>query len=386
MKLSPDSQELENFISSYKLKKFELSPSNVTFMKKIYDLLYNAYNQKSRNIKEYFPDTNINNSEAIDSSLQGIQSDIKLKYNKQFNFEFTIGSRKFYLHMFFPNNAIKSECVSECNKNLQYIYCWLYIANHLARNKYSKELTINITFTNHKKQKPNVNQIFESKHVNTAYTYACREITTITIFRKEEWFKVLIHETFHSMGLDFVCMDNTLIENKIGELFPVKKDDIRVYETYCEMWAEIFNVLFIAFFESKRRDYKTVVKKMNKMLVNEAYFSLYQMNKVLETYHLSYEDLLTARKVYRENTYVLSYYILKSILMCFMNTFIEWCDTHNKGIMFRKNTDTLREFGQLIEMLHKHEVFIENIKRIKNMKSSSVFVKNTMRMSLYEMG
>jgi hypothetical protein len=188
------------------------------------------------------------------------------------------------------------------------------------------------------------------------------------------------------MGLDFVCMDNTLIENKIGELFPVKKDDIRVYETYCEMWAEIFNVLFIAFFESKRRDYKTVVKKMNKMLVNEAYFSLYQMNKVLETYHLSYEDLLTARKVYRENTYVLSYYILKSILMCFMNTFIEWCDTHNKGIMFRKNTDTLREFGQLIEMLHKHEVFIENIKRIKNMKSSSVFVKNTMRMSLYEMG
>jgi hypothetical protein len=386
MKLSPDSRELEDFVKSYKLQNFELLSSNISFLKQIYDLLYQANKDGITNIKEYFPDTQINNSADFDNSLHEIQSDIKLKYNKQFNFEFEIGNRKFFLHMFFPNNAIKRECVASCKKRLLNIYCWLYVANSLARNHYSKELTINITFTNHKKRKPNKSQIFESKHVNTAYTYACREKTHINIFRQEEWFKVFIHETFHSMGLDFVCMDNTVIESKIGDLFPVKKFDIRVYETYCEMWAEIINIMFIAFFNTKRKEYSLIIKKMNKMLVNEAYFSLYQMNKVLETYDITYDDLLTNRKVYKENTYVLSYYILKSIFMNFLNTFIEWCDKNNKGIMFVKKTHVLRDFGTLIEQLHRHPIFIENVARIKNMKSSNEFVKNTMRMSLYEMG
>ena len=288
--------------------------------------------------------------------------------------------------MFFPNNAIKSECILSCKKYLSYIYCWLYVANSFAQNKYARELTINITFTNHKKKKPNKMEIFESKHVNTAYTFACREKTHINIFRKEEWFKVLIHETFHSMGLDFVCMNNSAIESKIGDLFPVKKYDIRVYETYCEMWAEIINVLFIAFFGTKRKDYSLIVKKMNKMLVHEAYFSLYQMNKVLETYDMTYDDLLTNRKIYRENTYVFSYYILKSMFMCFLNVFIEWCNKTNNSIMFNKHMSTLKDFGNLIERLHKHPTFIENVLRIKNMKTTNKFIQNTMRMSLYEMG
>ena len=228
--------------------------------------------------------------------------------------------------------------------------------------------------------------MFDSIHVNTAYTYACREETNIDIFRKEEWFKVLIHETFHSMGLDFVCMDNTIIEEKIGDLFPVKKYDIRVYETYCEMWAEIINVLFIAFFGSRRKDFNIIIKKMNKMLAYEAYFSLFQMNKILENYEMNYDDLLTNRKIYRENTYILSYYILKSIFMCFLNVFIEWCHKHNKDIDFNKTDNVLREFGSLVEKLYKDPIYLQNVERIRQMKSSNKFVNNTMRMSLYEMG
>ena len=72
--------------------------------------------------------------------------------------------------------------------------------------------------------------------------------------------------------------------------------------------------------------------------------------------------------------------------MSFLNTFIEWCDKNNKGIMFVKKTQVLRDFGSLIEQLHQHPNYIQNVARIKNMKSSNEFVKNTMRMSLYEMG
>ena len=386
MKLSPDSQTLEDFVDNYNIQDFKLSDISTSVIKKLFESLKEAKKMKLKSIKEYFPNTEINNGADLDESLQVIQNDIKMKYNKQFCFEFKIGNRHFYIHMFYPNNSIKSECISTCKKYLIYIYCWLYIANSLAKNEYSKKLTINITFTEHKKQKPSKRQVFDSIHVNTAYTYACREETNINIFRKEEWFKVLIHETFHSMGLDFVCMDNSIIEEKIGHLFPVKKYDIRVYETYCEMWAEIINVLFVAFFGSRRKDFNIIIKKMNKMLAYEAYFSLFQMNKILENYGMNYHDLLTNRKIYRENTYILSYYILKSIFMCFLNVFIEWCHKHNKDIEFNKTDTVLREFGSLVERLYKHPIYLQNVERIRQMKSSDKFVNNTMRMSLYEMG
>lgn len=387
MKLSQDSEILEDFIDNYKLKKFHLTDGNVAFMKKIYDLLYEANQQDLSKIKEYFPSSGINDMANFDESLQEIHNDVKLKYNKQFNFEFTIGRRKFILHMFFPNASLKTECISICRKRLKYIYCWLYVANALAQTQYAKELTINIAFTEHKKQKPLKRQTFDAVHVNTAYTYACQSATNISIFRKEEWFKVLIHETFHSMGLDFVCMDNSTIEAKVASLFPVKKYDIRVYETYCEMWAEIINVLFVAFFGTKvKENYPLIVRKMDKMLMYEAHFSLFQLNKILDTYGLTYMNLKNERQIYKENTYVISYYVLKSIMMCFMNIFIEWCDKENQSILFKKSKRVLTSFGNLIEKLHMHPILLKNIHHIQKMKSGNKFVNNTMRMSLYEMG
>ena len=40
-------------------------------------------------------------------------------------------------------------------------------------------------------------------HVNSGYTYTCKENNEIVIYREEEWLKVLIHESFHAYGLDF---------------------------------------------------------------------------------------------------------------------------------------------------------------------------------------
>lgn len=387
MKLSRDSEILENFINNFTLKKFSLSESNVAFIKRIYDLLFECNKHDLSKIKEYFASTNTNSFDIFDKSLRHIQQDIKLRYNKQFNFEFTIGRRKFSIRMFFSNTSIKTECIGLCRRRLKYIYCWLFIANTFARTPYGKELTINIIFSDHKKMKPSEYQTFEAAHVNTAYTYACQTKTNIIIFRQEEWFKVLIHETFHSLGLDFVCMDNSLIEAKVATFFPIKKHDIRVYETYCEIWAEIINVIFVAFFGTRdKQNYQLMVRKMNKMLSYEVHFSLFQLNKVLETNGFSYMDLKNERKLYKENTYVLSYFILKGVIMSFMNIFIEWCNKENNSILFKKSQHVLNSFGNLIEKLHTHPVLLQNIERIQKMKSNHPFIDNTMRMSLYEMG
>jgi hypothetical protein len=60
------------------------------------------------------------------------------------------------------------------------------------------------------------------------------------LYRMEEWFKVFIHETFHCLGLDFSGMNVSNSNKQILQLFPgCSRDmDVRVYETYCEIWAE----------------------------------------------------------------------------------------------------------------------------------------------------
>jgi L-rhamnose isomerase len=57
---------------------------------------------------------------------------------------------------------------------------------------------------------PNTNvDILNENNVNTAFTRTCPSNSEIVVFRKEEWFKVFIHETFHSFGIDFASMNTS---------------------------------------------------------------------------------------------------------------------------------------------------------------------------------
>lgn len=383
MSFTPDSLEIQNFISSYKFKTIQLSEKSVKFIKVIYDVLRNADKKKHIPVIE---STNIkHNLELLDNSLTNIKNDVESIYQKEFSFEFKIDKRQFKIHMFFSKQSKNGECTKICQQNIHRIYCWLYIANHFAKNNDGRILDIYIYFTDHKKMKPNKYDIFDSVHINTAYTYSCKTNTQIQIFRKEEWFKVLIHETFHSMGLDFACSDNSLIESMISSIYPVKNYDIRVYEAYCEIWAEIINVLFISFFSTrKKEDFAFVMKKTTKMISNEIHFSLYQMNKALKNQDLCYMDLTNNTTSYKENTYVLSYYVIKTLLYNFLNRFFEWCSEKNKSLMFIKTKKNLISFGNLIKELHDKKEFMHNVKEINSMESTSDFLENTMRMSIYE--
>ena len=74
MKLSPDSQALEDFIDNYNVKHFKLSPISTSVIKNIFELLKTANKNNIKYIKEYFPDTAINNNADLDDSLQEIQN------------------------------------------------------------------------------------------------------------------------------------------------------------------------------------------------------------------------------------------------------------------------------------------------------------------------
>ena len=237
---------------------------------------------------------------------------------------------------------------------------------------------------------PSSDTVLDVLHVNSAFTYACKRDSSITLFRQEEWFKVFIHETFHCMGLDFACMNTHELDQRIYELFKLKQDDLRVYEAYTENWAEIINVLFISYLSTRdKTNGDLLLQKTEIMLNNERKFSLYQLCKVLHHNKMFYQDLFSTSEIsinrkrnYKENTYVLSYYLIKAIFIFNLNDFLLWTKQNNKGIAFVKTDENLQSLTNFIAAKYKNTDFIESTRTITNHNFN--YNNTTMRMSLHE--
>ena len=145
----------------------------------------------------------------------------------------------------------------------------MYLACNYSPSKCSHKINIYLYFTHLKKYLPTSGYYIDQSHANTAFTTSCKTITEINIFRHEEWFKVLIHESFHCMGLDFSEYEQTKIDKHVLSIFPVNSD-VRLFETYCEMWAEIINTLIISFVSYKNFDdiENITIEHTNKMIKN----------------------------------------------------------------------------------------------------------------------
>ena len=279
-------------------------------------------------------------------------------------------------------------------------FTWLSVAFQYSPRKCSKHINIHLYFTDLKKVLPKHGEPIKEIHANTAFTTFCKPSTEIHLFREEEWFKVLIHESFHSLGLDFSEFDHTDTNKQVLSIFPVKSD-VRIFETYCETWAETLNVMFMAFnsakgdfssakgdfnsakgdFSSAKGDFNStkLIKKTEQLLDQERIFSVFQCVKVLNFYGLDYSDLyertsqahINRLHRYKENTHVLSYYIIKSIFMFFINDYVEWCLDHNSnGLNFDKTPSKLKknmeEYCGFIRDHYTNKEYIGLLKKIDN--------------------
>ena len=140
------------------------------------------------------------------------------------------------------------------NKHVDAIIIWLYILNEYASKQCASNLVIYFYFTSLEKKLPNSNiEILNESNVNTAFTTTCPKDSEIVVYRKEEWFKVFIHESFHNFALDFSDMNNEECKKRILNIFPVQSE-VNLYESYTEFWAEIINALFCSFFSLKNKD------------------------------------------------------------------------------------------------------------------------------------
>ena len=263
---------------------------------------------------------------------------------------------------------LKKVVENRIKKTLRILRFLLFYA---GTNNKVKKITINLYLTNIKKTLPK-NQIktLNEQNCNSALTYACAEEGEVLIFREEEWKKVLIHELFHSLCLDFSGISYLLLKDKIKDLFKVKSD-YEISEAYAEYWATILNCCFISYdILDDKEDYEQFGLYSEFCIQFERIFSMFQLVKVLDYMGLRYKDLVSDGRMakslknilYKEDTNVLAYYVIKSVLLYDYDKFLFWCEKYNiSTIKFDKNQLNLRRFGNYFEDTYKSKRLLKSM-------------------------
>ena len=349
----------------------------------------------------YNVNVNIDISYYPDTIQDSVNTNIRM-YDKA---AFTVGERHINLFVGHISNIAKHEL----EKIVKRTYIWLTIASFFADISCSQTLDIYLSMVEDIKKLPTSNmQYIDREHINTAFTYACKKDNEIHIFRKEEWFKVLIHESFHSFGLDFAKFKYINTNHEILKIFNVVAD-VRIFESYCELWAEVINAMFVVFFSTKWNEnqnkwLQTCINKLQVLLSNEQTFSLFQCAKILSYYQLQYADILhqnggtkSPNTNYRDKTHVLSYYIIKSLFMYHMNEFMEECIRINGySINFNKDDSSIEEnmhnYCKLVDILHDKPEFIRELNNMSSFVATNAAyrgapskIQHSLRMALYEL-
>lgn len=284
------------------------------------------------------------------------------------------------------------------------IYAWFYfIQPYMLKNDSldcSSEISVYLYFTPFKKTLPTISgDTLGPSHANTGYTCPCsinperyggKTSTEIIIFRHEEWFKVLIHETMHNLELDFVTDEKT----PVREIFPGIRHAIILSEAYAETWARLMNVAFYVFYDiyggnATSAQYKAAV---HRCLPAERTFSLFQANKILKYMGLSLNAILSSDAAqatavynqYSEKTNIFAYYIITGMLMFDADEFLKWCSAENKISLIRatQGETGCYKFKSLMSRIIKNERISECSNELSSLKQMPVHAHSA-RMTLW---
>jgi hypothetical protein len=420
MKLSKKSKLLMSFFTKNKyINHVKQTHRTNKIITQLYNDLLNAHNvllnlKQTRGIRFYnVTIKKINNPTQITkpknfnahSFPQQVRKHIDDLSLTEITYTFSLFNRNIKLIFTTEDDHIEVK-MEEYNKHVDSVIMWLYILNEYASKQCSTNLIVYFYFTSLEKRLPNSNiHVLDENNVNTAFTTTCPKDSEIVVYRKEEWFKVFIHESFHNFALDFSDMNNTECTSRILEIFPVQSE-VNLYESYTEFWAEITNAMFCSFASlNDKNDIDNFLSNSYFFINFERTYSFFQLTKALRFMGLSYTDLYSKNihkkalreTLYKEKTNVLSYYVIKTILLNNYQDFLFWCTKHNLSLLqFKKTIKNQTEYCNFIEKNYKKTSMLEgveqsqkflNILYSKNSRHTNYnYVLSNLRMSICELG
>jgi len=422
--MKPVSKQLKLFINKYfkksknEISKIRFSSSTIKFIKNIYGSIIKSnleWINKANIMKVPFNETSFPKSNNFQGIPDEIRHEIQNIEQTTKIYDFKVKHRNIRVFFIFPVQGFQLN-EKEIMKYVERMFIWLSIAYKYSPVNCAKNLNVYLYLTDLKKMLPTMDaSTIDWEHANTAFTYSCREehisshnennnkdISEINIFRKEEWFKVFIHETIHCMGLDFSHMDTGFSNSKINSLFNINLD-VKLFESYTECLAEIMNTIFFVYYSVINTKYveniNYIYEKIEENMKYEILFSLFQCVKILDHYGLSYKNIYENTnenrelcKRYSEKSPIFAYYVLKPILLFYMNDFVDWINKNNKGsLSFTKTIENVNNYCMFFENFHKTPEYTGIIqlvetefRKIKNKDGLSVEME-TLRMTVFEM-
>ena len=398
MKLSQQSINNFSFINkNYKhILNYYFNKETKYILKRIYEIIKKSFNKYSNLLsyisqendfikEENYNKTNIvfpsdfNESDFPNKIIRFIKNNIV----RQKKFSFIIKGRKINIYIGYEENY---KTKNDFNFIIEKMMMWIHILCEFSSHKCSQELSIYIYMTSLKKMLPNKGDIIDCINANSAFTRSCLPKSEIVIYRYEEWFKVFIHETFHCFGLDFSHMyeTNRMVETYMQEIFNVDVE-ILLFESYTEFWAELMNTMFFVYLDNPifRKNYNKFASILNKLINYQRVHCSLIMNKILAFNDINYDMLIfrSDKKLnYKENTNVIAYYVIKTIM--FIN--------FNETILFfqRYNMENIFQFTHTAEKVESFCLFIKESSNSQLVRSLSKikhnYNNNSIQMDLYD--
>jgi hypothetical protein len=326
-----------------------------------------------------------NNSDDSDFFPDEIRGHIMNEPGVSITYNFRAGGRSVTLHFVEFNTQPNQLDMLQMQTHARRVCALLHLVSlHANRNTCSARLSVYIYLTDFEKRFPTQQGLpLDAEHANTGMSYHCVRTNDVIVYRREEWFKVLIHELFHAFGLSFIESDmppgvDAAMQAMLQKMYAISHP-VRIYETYCEIWARILTVLFDCFADDDTQsnlgtNSSNAITELQLQVFMDcamegleanARFARQQCAKLLRYADLSYAILATpteenraiVAEKYRENTNVFAYYFLTCVLLHSPDEFMGWCYKNNpcakdKKSMMQFRTAVLSNFNGLMELLH----------------------------------
>ena len=387
MELTNKSSYIINKLMINKFEGDKYSREIKLYYNNLYDLFDNIdikdvlSEEEGREIEKNF-DIKLSLSKFIS---EDIRKYIKNKSNVRIKYRLEILEREIEVDFFlFESDNFKLErYIDYLDNRINMMKLVLYYMIKNSSKECNNKLQIIVYLTEIEKELPKGRgEIIGPENVNSGYSYVCVKSGLIVVFRREEWFKVLIHECMHSFGMEFSGMKLNRLNRELGEIFKIRVE-INLFEAYTEFWAELINIGVISYVNNVRNK-RNYYRYVEKFLDIERYYSILQAKKILEYNKIDYKNILEKDTKYKENSSIFSYYIIKSIMMININKIVEWCYKNNKNfIKFENNNSNLKSFLRLIREIsenNKSKKILENSNNLLN----NNFIGKNLRMSVIE--
>ena len=261
-----------------------------------------------------------------------IQNEIQIGLPKNIKYNISVGKTTLNLLIFsdksfYPQEKFFKRC---------------FILDMVSDAKRSN-INLEIWLSNKKKNLPPPRKIkyLGAKEVNSGCNTFNGYNNRVSLWRKEELPKVLIHELVHSLNLEKYG-NYSLIQDFVYNNFDIKRNNnFNMFENYVEIVAEILNIC-LTMIENGKKDLKT----FNRLLSLECNHCLFQVGKILNYYgYKKWEDFYRsdgfkgeAQKTnkYLQKSNIFSYFVLRSLIMFNINDFIELCKRENTNNFFKQ--------------------------------------------------